>query len=122
MSNIINSIEIYSMLVFEDANGNIYQDCVHSIDSSDIKTYNRRIIMTNCFELVIDTSTDSVTSIYGNDDYYDVARTLKLKEVWSRTDEDTYKKKYVWSDEFEQLIPYRKGYITLNRIEELENE
>lgn len=87
-------INVSDMLVFEAENGSIYQDCVDSINNCDVKKYNRSVVFTNCFRLVVDVSTNSVIDIYGNGDYEDVASTLKLKEIWTRTDEDTYKK--VW--------------------------
>lgn len=84
-------INMYDMLVFEDENGNIYQDCVCEI-SKNVQ-YGKHI---KC----------NYTDIYFNTNGYIERITVgsnlnyKLKEIWTRVDEDTYKKTWYDGDYF----------------------
>ena len=89
---------IYDMIVIEDENGSIYQDCVCEIIKD--KLGNRNVIcnrfIINCKDLnVIEGNyVDGEIYLY---DYMDESNISKftLKEVWSRVNDDTYKK--IWS-------------------------
>ena len=86
------------MIVIEDENGSIYQDCVCEIIKD--KLGNRNVIcnrfIINCKDLnVIEGNyVDGEIYLY---DYMDESNISKftLKEVWSRVNDDTYKK--IWS-------------------------
>lgn len=92
---------VYDMLVFEDEDGSIYQDCVCSIernavfaacDENEEDEYFTDIVCNN-FTISLD-SLGSIYSIETNSDGISVQK-YKLKEIWTRVNEDTYKK--VWS-------------------------
>lgn len=94
---------VYDMLVFEDEDENIYQDCVCEISDGTVyiasseDEYNKiieysKIIECNDFALYFDcngTLCNIDTNRFADEHKY------KLKEIWTRVDEDTYKK--VWS-------------------------
>ena len=82
-------IKVYDMLVFEDKDGNIYQDCVICL-----ATEKDSRIGLNGYTFEMNEYYD-VTSFYVEDgDYGRFINNIKLKEIWTRTDETTYKK--VW--------------------------
>lgn len=84
------NINVYDILVFEDQNGSIYQDCVCRIEKGTI--YGVKTI--HCNTTVVFSAGDNSYCFYTKDNNIKVRG--KLKEVWSRVDEDTYKK--VWSE------------------------
>lgn len=88
------NINVYDMLVFEDENGSIYQDCVYAIDNEVLKQYDRIVIRANRFYIIIED--DEVFTIVDTNKYFNNTDAYYLKEIWTRTDENTYKK--VWSE------------------------
>lgn len=99
----MNQINVYDMLVFEDEASSIYQDCVCSITNDPVYIATNEDEIDEYFHTVICNNTtvhlDSdyqILNIVWNDINSYNTHTLKLKEIWTRTDEDTYKK--VWED------------------------
>lgn len=85
---------IYDMLVFEESDGSIYQDCVQSIAKYDS--------MFDIVPFIIDYEYDEVVRCcnFRIDLYQGKIKQIinfqkfdgKLIEIWTKTDEDTYKR------------------------------
>jgi len=84
----MEQINVYDMLVFEDESGSIYQDCVCAIGRVA-----GRVETIECNQIKIVLNKD------GEIDFIEdrfKRRNHHLKEIWTRTDEDTYKR--VWEN------------------------
>ena len=98
-------INVYDVLVFEDEHGNIYQDCVCSKELS--ATYvacneneeDEYFTQIECNNFLVNLDTNGVIFNITTSKDYECSygnKSYKLKEIWTRTDEDTFKK--VWSE------------------------
>jgi len=94
---------IYDMLVFEDESGSIYQDCVCEIENNpvyvacteDEEDEYFHTVICNQFEIHLDSEYD-IFKIERNNEGTFNKHEYNLKQIWTRTDEDTYKK--VWEN------------------------
>lgn len=89
-------INVYDMLVFEDEDGNIYQDCVCCLAKQGQLYTNYPSVVCNDFCFGVKDK-EEITGIESIKNYhFNYGHTYKLKEIWTRVDKDTYKK--VWSE------------------------
>jgi len=105
------NFEIYDMLVFEDESGSIYQDCVCSVG-----LVGGRVETIECNQIKIvlnkDENIDFIEDRFKRRNYY-------LKEIWTRTDENTYKKVYELVDGKLTKISYSQGMKVYHRRQEV---
>ena len=85
---------VYDMLVIEDENGSIYQDCV-----TRISKWKDNIYIVEGDRFVINSDSLEVTDGYMQDRYIikrdtTIERTYTLKEIWTKFTDNTYKK--IW--------------------------
>lgn len=94
------TFNIYDMLVFEDQAGSIYQDCVCKIERQPIEVdytdagndcYFTNIICNNVV-ITLDDCGSLISINPSTDLWYD--HSLNLKEIWTKTSDNTYEK--VW--------------------------
>ena len=81
----ISDINVYDMLVFKDACGSIYQDCVQTITKDAL--YNTHMVRCNNTQVFFESS-GFLSAWYVDNDAIETRG--DLVEVWTRSDENTY--------------------------------